>query len=221
MAELLFRHGMDANRPNWMRKTPLHEFAQHGDIESAALFLDHGADLQARDEERCSTALAWAAMSGQTRMVEFLLRRGAKPALLDDPSWATPVAWARRRGHEEIVRMLTEFETAGAPPARSVADAEALARDLMRAYAGDEDSLGRIIRHFRIERPMTWDNPPLAVSVDRFRRSVRERLESTPGAVVPGDAMSVETAHQIIAWSEGHATWDDLVKHSARSSSGT
>ena len=72
-------------------------------MESAAIFIDHGADLHARDEEICSTPLGWAAKFGQTPMVEFLLRRGAKPNLPDDPPWATPLAWATRRGHHEIV----------------------------------------------------------------------------------------------------------------------
>src|SRR6185369_1230739 len=116
MAELLFAHGMDPNRPNWVRRTPLHHFAGSGDVESAALYLDHGADIQARDEENCSTPLAVAAMGGQRRMVEFLLRRGAKPRLSDDPAWAVPVEWAKRRGHEEIVKVLEDAERSGAPP---------------------------------------------------------------------------------------------------------
>src|SRR5262249_12329775 len=93
MALFLFEHGMDPNRPNWLRATPLHHFAEHGDVESAALFLDQGADVHARDEEFCSTPLAWAARCGRTNMVEFLLRRGARPTLADDPPWATPLAW--------------------------------------------------------------------------------------------------------------------------------
>jgi uncharacterized protein len=107
LTEFLFRHGMDPNRPNWLRITRLHEFAEQGAIESAAIFIDHGADLHARDEELCSTPLAYAAKSGRTRMVEFLLRRGARPNLPDDPPWATPLAWATRRGHHAIVQLLT------------------------------------------------------------------------------------------------------------------
>src|ERR1051325_5546976 len=60
MAELLFAHGMDPNRPTWTRRTPLHHFAAHGDIEKAAIYLDHGADLEAQDGEQCSTPLASA-----------------------------------------------------------------------------------------------------------------------------------------------------------------
>ncbi|HSL71773.1 MAG TPA: ankyrin repeat domain-containing protein, partial [Longimicrobiales bacterium] len=100
MAEYLFEHGMDPNRPNWVRRTPLHDFASSGDLESAALYLDHGADLHARDEELCSTPLGHAAMNGQLRMVEFLVRRGAKLTLADDPVWATPLAWAQKRAHQ-------------------------------------------------------------------------------------------------------------------------
>jgi ankyrin repeat protein len=108
LTELLFQHGMDPNRPNWLRITPLHRFAEHGDVEAAALFLDHGADPHVRDEEFRSTPLGWAAKYGRTPMVELLLRRGVAPTLPDDPPWATPLAWATRRGHGDIVKLLTE-----------------------------------------------------------------------------------------------------------------
>src|SRR5262249_26520077 len=130
MALFLFELGIDPNRPDWLRATPLHRFAEHGDVESAALFLDHGADLHARDEEFCSTPLAWAARCGRTNMVEFLLRRGARLTIADDPPWATPRAWATRRGHEDVVRLLRECERSGAPPARGPDYYEARARDL-------------------------------------------------------------------------------------------
>lgn len=107
MAELLFAHGMDPNHANWVRRTPLHHFASDGDIESAALYLDHGADIHARDVEDRSTPLAFAARRGKLEMVKFLLQRGAQPQHPDDPSWATPVAWATRRGHTAIVKLLT------------------------------------------------------------------------------------------------------------------
>jgi len=118
LTEFLFEHGLNPNQPNWLGITPLHHLAGKGNVENAALFIDHGADLHARDEDICSTPLGWAAKSGKTRMVEFLLRRGAKPNLPDDPSWATPLAWATRRGHHEIVELLERYEKTGAlPPA--------------------------------------------------------------------------------------------------------
>lgn len=105
--ELLFQHGMNPNAPDWLLVTPLHQFARKGDEKNAAQFLDHGADLDARDEDICSTPLGWAAKFGQRNMVEFLLNRGARPNLADDPPWATPLAWATRRGHAEIAALLT------------------------------------------------------------------------------------------------------------------
>ena len=104
--ELLFQHGMNPSQRDWLGGTPLHEFARKGDLEKAAIFIDHGADLHARDEDICSTPLGWAAKFGQTAMVELLLSRGAKPNLPDDPPWATPLAWATRRGQTEITELL-------------------------------------------------------------------------------------------------------------------
>jgi ankyrin repeat protein len=106
--ELLFEHGMDPSQPDWLHMTPLHQFARTGNVESAALFIDHGADLHARDEDICSTPLGWAAKFGRMPMVELLLQRGAKPNLLDDPPWATPLAWATRRGHTDVVQLLRQ-----------------------------------------------------------------------------------------------------------------
>jgi ankyrin repeat protein len=106
--ELLFAHGMNASQPDWLLITPLHQFARKGELEKAGQFIDHGADLEARDEDICSTPLGWAAKFGQKAMVELLLRHGASPNLADDPPWATPLAWAIRRGHGEIAQLLRE-----------------------------------------------------------------------------------------------------------------
>jgi ankyrin repeat protein len=107
LTELLFQSGMNPNLAGWLGVTPLHRFARDGDVESAAVFLDHGASLHARDEEFCTTPLGYAAAAGKRRMVEFLLERGAKVTLPDDLAWATPIALATYRGHRAIVRMLT------------------------------------------------------------------------------------------------------------------
>jgi ankyrin repeat protein len=106
--EVLFAHGMDASQPDWLGITPLHQFARKGDLEQAKQFLDHGADMNARDDDICSTPLGWAAKFGQTEMVELLLSRGSPPSLPDDPHWATPLAWATRRGHEQIASLLKQ-----------------------------------------------------------------------------------------------------------------
>jgi ankyrin repeat protein len=108
---LLFQHGMNPSQPDWLRITPLHHFARKGDVEKASIFIENGADLQARDEDICSTPLGWAAKFGKIEMVELLLKCGAKPNLPDDSPdflWATPLAWATRRGRGEIVELLKQ-----------------------------------------------------------------------------------------------------------------
>jgi ankyrin repeat protein len=108
LAEFLFANGMNPSRPDWLGITPLHEFARKCDIENAKLFIDHGADLHARDEDISSTPLGWAAKFGKEPMVDLLLKRGAKTNLPDDPHWATPLAWATRRGLGQIVTHLKQ-----------------------------------------------------------------------------------------------------------------
>jgi ankyrin repeat protein len=114
----LLESGMTPNDPNWMRVTPLHLLAlgatHHGTDgreyrphpKMMALFIEHGADLDARDEEYLSTPLGWAARWGRIEAVRLLLERGAKTNLPDDRTWATPLAWARKKGHAEIEKIL-------------------------------------------------------------------------------------------------------------------
>jgi hypothetical protein len=109
LTELLFEHGMNPNLVGWLGITPLHRFARQGDIEKAAVFLDHGADLHARDEEFCTTPLGYAVLAGKLRMIEFLLQRGARVAGPDDFGWATPIALARYRRDEQIIRRLSAW----------------------------------------------------------------------------------------------------------------
>lgn len=111
--ELLFKHGMNPSQPDWMLVTPLHQFARTGDVEKATLYLDHGADLHARDEEIGSTPLGWAAKYGKLAMAELLLARGALIRHPNDPEWATPLAWATRRGHSEVTELLRRHGATG------------------------------------------------------------------------------------------------------------
>ena len=217
LSKLLFEHGMDPNRLNWLRITPLHHFAESGDLEGAAIFIEHGADLNARDEEFCSTPLAWAARCGQTRMVEFLLRRGAQASLPDDLpdlAWATPLAWATRRGHQAIARLLTAYEQTGALPAHSVEEYEAVARALVEAYrSGDDAAMRRVIEHFQLQRPLTWDQPSREVQVARLRRGVQERLGRRSGAEGESATLDLADARFLIARSLGFESWEELAKH--------
>ena len=111
---LLARGGLDPNYPTASGMTLLHELCVR-DIrtreikprrECAAILLDAGANISARDEEYRSTPLAWAARLNLPDMVEYLLSRGAPTNLPDDEPWATPLAWATRRGHTQVVEVL-------------------------------------------------------------------------------------------------------------------
>ncbi|MGH9238493.1 MAG: ankyrin repeat domain-containing protein [Vicinamibacterales bacterium] len=120
MLRALLAHGMSPDLMNWQRQTLLHHICRHpamkrwissgaaDAVQKAAILLDAGADISARDEEYRSTPLAWAARTGASEMVAFLLSRGAPTNLPDDEPWATPLAWAERRHHAEIVSVLRQ-----------------------------------------------------------------------------------------------------------------
>ena len=109
LTELLFARGMDPSHRDWLGATPLHQFAKEGNTALADLFIAHGAELDARDDDLRSTPLGWAARFGRVDMVDLLLEHGAKPNLPDDPPWATPTAWATRREHGVIVQRLKRW----------------------------------------------------------------------------------------------------------------
>jgi ankyrin repeat protein len=113
----LLERGLDPNRPDWLGKTFLHACAENGDRTAAAVFLDAGADINARDVEFQGTPLAAAVRSCSTRakgeqaergrrMVRFLLKRGAATNLTGDQPWATPLAWARKLNLADVEELL-------------------------------------------------------------------------------------------------------------------
>ncbi len=198
LTEVLFEHGMDANRANWLGIAPLHQFARKGDLKNAAIFLRHGADVNVRDEDIRSTPLAWAAKHGQLAMVEFLLRRGARLTLPDDPPWATPIAWARRRGHDRIVELLESHEQGGLLPAPSIDPLERLVSDLMDAYgAGDPGALRRVRAAYQFNSELTRE---------MLREIVSERLGEPAG-----ESLSPVNAQLLVARSRQFDSWEEMV----------
>jgi ankyrin repeat protein len=118
----LLARGLDPNRPGWLGKTFLHACAENGDRTVAQVFLDAGADIDARGLEFHETPLAaavrhepWCKQEDRSRlaqrrrrMVEFLLKRGAATNLPGDEPWATPLAWARKLGLADIEEVLVQ-----------------------------------------------------------------------------------------------------------------
>jgi ankyrin repeat protein len=206
--ELLFAHGMNPSHPDWLLVTPLHRLAQSGDLETAALFLDHGADLYARDEHLGSTPLAWAAKYGKALMVRLLLRRGAPVKLADDPSWATPLAWATRRGHAEIVRLLQQFETDGTLPNPTLEPYEATATDLVAACrSGDAAARQRLADLFHLT-PV-----PSADEIRGRVRTLLNRYAPTRPDRLAADDLGLEDARLLVARINGFETWPQLTTH--------
>jgi ankyrin repeat protein len=115
----LLARGLDPNQTDWLGKTFLHACAESGDRSVAAVLLDAGADINAREVEFQGTPLAATVRScgGSADaehvqrlrdMAEFLLKRGAATNLPGDEPWATPLAWATRHGRRELVELLRQ-----------------------------------------------------------------------------------------------------------------
>ena len=90
--------------------TPLLFAARHGDIDSARLLLNAGADVDDTGADG-NGALALAAMSGHPRLAEFLLARGADPNA--DGAGYGALHAAVLRADRSLVRMLLAW---GADP---------------------------------------------------------------------------------------------------------
>jgi len=116
MLRTLLAHGMSPDVMNWQHQTLLHHVCvsqdyrgrdrTDGAIERAAILLDAGANISAREHEYRSTPLAWAARTNALEVAAFLLSRQAPTNLPDDEPWATPLAWAERRGHAQMSALL-------------------------------------------------------------------------------------------------------------------
>jgi ankyrin repeat protein len=105
MAVYLMQNGMPANHMSWHHVTLLHDMAQSGDMQKAALLVKHGAVIDAVDEEYQSTPLGMAARWGRSDMVTWLLAKGADPNKAG-AIWATPLAWAMKKGYADIEKIL-------------------------------------------------------------------------------------------------------------------
>lgn len=107
-APYILEKGMNPDTMSWHHVTLLHDMAQKGNLYKAGLLLNHGAAINAVNEEYQSTPLGMAARWGQHEMVEFLLQHGADPGEAG-AAWSTPLAWARKKGYPGIEKILLEY----------------------------------------------------------------------------------------------------------------
>ncbi len=105
VAALLLQRGMSAQHKTWHGVTLLHDMAQSGDLAKARLLLDHGAEIDAIEDEYRSTPLGLAARWGRRALVELLLKRGADVRKAG-AAWSAPLNWARRKNHQDVERIL-------------------------------------------------------------------------------------------------------------------
>ncbi|WP_229217405.1 ankyrin repeat domain-containing protein [Massilia forsythiae] len=103
-AEALLARGAAADRQGW---TPLHYAAAGGDVDIAALLLQHGARIDAVSPTASGsfTPLMMAAREGQEEAALFLLTHGAN-ARLKNGEGLTAAQIAERADHKSIARAL-------------------------------------------------------------------------------------------------------------------
>ncbi len=104
-AFLIVEHSQDVNaRGFFVDETPLHVTARRGDVEFSRVLLEHGADIEARDEGDWSP-LERAMNNGHVEITRALLEHGVN-VNAQDTARCTPLYWASRWGNPAVVRML-------------------------------------------------------------------------------------------------------------------
>jgi ankyrin repeat protein len=96
--------GVSAAADNALRVAPVHATAAVRDIATMQRLLDHGANVNAR-QQMGYTALHTAAQLGDVEMVELLLSHGADPRIAGDDG-RTPTDLATAAGNTEIAKRL-------------------------------------------------------------------------------------------------------------------
>lgn len=92
--ELLVQAGGDVNAQDGLHNTPLCTACSRRHLETAALLLRHGADVNLQRGSDRMTALHLAALDGHVETIQFLLEAGADQTLRDKHG-KRPVEYAK------------------------------------------------------------------------------------------------------------------------------
>src|SRR5262249_29631513 len=77
LVRMLLDAGANANRANDDGETPVMRAARTGDVKVAEVLIQHGADVNVREQFREQTALMWAAAESHPDMLALLISKGA------------------------------------------------------------------------------------------------------------------------------------------------
>jgi uncharacterized protein len=106
IAKFLLSVGADVNQvaKNPIQISPIHSAVSSKDLEMVKLLVDHGADVNAR-QQKGFTPLQGAAGSGDLDIMKLLLQNGADPAARDEEG-RTAADVAASHGHPEAAEYL-------------------------------------------------------------------------------------------------------------------
>ncbi|KAF2814385.1 ankyrin, partial [Mytilinidion resinicola] len=94
--------------PDTDGETPLHICARHGYVAMAKRLLDHGANIEARDNKD-ATPLWLAAELGQVEFVNLLASRGANLDSQDEEIGFAAIHRAATKGQVEVIKALIKL----------------------------------------------------------------------------------------------------------------
>jgi hypothetical protein len=92
---------------NNAENTPLHVAAAYGHLDTAEFLINHGADINAKNEDGW-TPLHVAVFNGHLALVKLLLEKGADPSVRDNEQ-KTALEVARENGLSNIANLIEKF----------------------------------------------------------------------------------------------------------------
>lgn len=141
---------LEGQRPRHLAS--IHLAALYGHKELVELFLEHGIDVNARNNKN-DTPVLWAARGNHVDTVRLLIRRGADLQLENDKG-STPLYWAVRYGFAELVRVLLDEGQADVGQRRKLGLETPI---VLAAALGHTQVVGQLLDH-RAEVGTTMSN---------------------------------------------------------------